>query len=59
MKKIIAVIAVVTALTTVNAAEHSSRCCRDIYEAIERLLENKTITVKQAQELWKKHKNHL
>tara|TARA_S200002703_G_scaffold78513_2_gene67592 strand:+ start:1396 stop:1575 length:180 start_codon:yes stop_codon:yes gene_type:complete len=59
MKKIITVIAVVFALTSVNATEPSSRCCKDIYEAIEKLLENKTITIKQAQELWIKHKTHL
>jgi len=59
MKKIITVIAAVFALTTANAIGHSnSRCCKDIYEAIEKLLENKTITIKEAQELWKKHRDH-
>lgn len=59
MKKLITVIAVVSVLTIANAAEHSSRCCKDIYEAIEKLVENKVITITQAQELWTKHKTHL
>ena len=58
MKKLTTAIVVVIAIKIVSATGLSSECCQHTYQAIEMLLKNKTITIKEAQKLWIKHRDH-
>lgn len=58
MKKLL----VMTCLVTINAmaspASHDlTNCCKKAYKTIKDKLDTKQITIKEAQELWKKHQN--